>query len=306
MLQHYSGGLIVTSPVVVITGPTASGKSALAMHIAQQYDGELICADSRTVYKGMDIGTAKPSLNDQKQVRHHVLDVVAPNQPFTAADFKRAAQKAIADIASRGKLPIMVGGTGLYVDAVIFDYQFGKPANTARRQELQAMTVEQLQQLCLEEGYALPLNIKNQRHLVRAVELGGLMSQKMKLRPNTIVVAITTDRDTLRGRVTKRAYQMVEDGVLDEARQLGEQYGWDGEAMTGNIYRILHPVIAGNIPLEEGLQMSITSDMQLAKRQVTWLKRNPYVIWGDTAQLKTVIEHFVQQNKLSESIPDLR
>lgn len=294
----------MNSPLVVIAGPTASGKSALAMEIAKQYDGELICADSRTVYKGMDIGTAKPTAEDQKQIRHHLLDVVEPNQTYTAAQFKEQAQKAIDDITSRGKLPIMVGGTGLYVDAVIFDYQFGNAANPRRRQKLQEMTVEQLQQLCLEKGYALPLNVKNKRHLVRAVELGGLMSQKKKLRPNTLVVAITTDRGILRGRVKNRAQQMAEEGVLDEVKQLGRKYGWESEAMTGNIYRILHPVVTGDMPLDEALELFITSDMQLAKRQITWLKRNPYVVWGDANQLKTAIEHFVQQNKLNESIPD--
>lgn len=296
----------MASPLIVIAGPTASGKSALAMQIAKQYDGELICADSRTVYKGMDIGTAKPTAQDQKEVPHHLLDVVAPNQVFTAVQFKELAVKAIGDIASRGKLPIIVGGTGLYVDSVIFDYQFGDAADPKRREELQSMTVEQLQQLCLEKGYTLPLNIKNKRHLVRAVEMGGLLSQKKKLRPNTLVVAITTNRDILRVRVAKRAEQLVAEGVLEEVGRLGDRYGWGGEAMTGNIYRSMRPVIEGELPLQEALEQFITSDMQLAKRQVTWLRRNPYVVWGDESQLKAAIEHFVQQNKLDESIPDLR
>lgn len=296
----------MNSPLIVIAGPTASGKSALAMEIAKKYNGELICADSRTVYKGMDIGTAKPTKEDQQQVRHHLLDITEPDRPFTAAHFKELAQKAIDDIVSRRKLPIMVGGTGLYSDAVIFDYQFGNAANQQRRQELQEMTIEQLQQLCLEEGYSLPLNVKNKRHLVRAVEMGGLMNQKKKLRPNTLVVAITTDRDTLRGRIERRAHQMVAEGVLDEIKKLSHKYGPESEAMTGNIYRVMLPVVEGMLTLEEGLQQLIVSDIQLAKRQVTWLKRNPYVVWGSPEQLKTVVEHFVQQNKLAESIPDLR
>ena len=306
MLQPFNGGQTVTSPLVVVTGPTASGKSALAMEIAKKYNGELICADSRTVYKGMDIGTAKPSAEDREQVRHHLLDVVEPDQSFTAAEFKMLAQKAIDDIVSRGALPIIVGGTGLYIDAVIFDYQFGKAADMQQRQELQAMTVQQLQQLCLERGCALPLNVGNKRQLVRALEIGGLLSQKKKLRPNTLVVAITTQRDILRDRITQRAHAMVAAGVLDEIKQLGQKYGWEGGAMTGNIYRIMHPVVEGILPLGTGLEQVIASDMQLAKRQVTWLKRNPYVVWGNAAQLKTAIEHFVQQNTLSESIPDPR
>jgi tRNA dimethylallyltransferase len=294
----------MNNPLIVIAGPTASGKSALAMQIAKKYNGELICADSRTVYKGMDIGTAKPSQQDRKEIRHHLLDVVEPNDVFTAADFKECALEAIAEITARGKLPIMVGGTGLYIDAVIFDYQFGDRANPGRRAELQAMSVEQLQQMCLMEGISLPTNTKNKRHLIRAIEIHGLINHKKTLRPNTLVVALTTDRDNLRSRIQKRAEEMVAEGVLDEVKHLGEQFGWSGEALTGNIYRVFKPVVEGNLSIQEGIEHSVTSDMQLAKRQVTWLKRNPYVVWGNAEQLRTVIEHFVQQNKLTESIPE--
>jgi tRNA dimethylallyltransferase len=294
----------MNDPLIVITGPTASGKSALAMQIAQKYNGELICADSRTVYKHLDIGTAKPTADDRAKVRHHLLDVVEPNQPFTAAQFKDLAQEAIDDITSRGKLPIMVGGTGLYVDSLIFDYQFGAPADPSRRAQLQDKSVEELQRLCLENGYPLPENTKNKRHLIRAIELGGLKARKIKLRPNTLVVAITTDRDSLRSRITKRAHEMVQSGVVDEAKNMAEKYGWSSEALTGNMYRIMHSVVNGDMPIEEGINQVITSDMQLAKRQVTWLKRNPYITWGDAKQLTSTIEHFVQQNKLNESIPD--
>ncbi len=293
----------MNKPLVVIAGPTASGKSALGMEIAKKYGGEIICADSRTVYRGMDIGTAKPTDTDRKAIPHHLLDVVEPSDSFTAADFKEQALAAINDISGRGKLPIMVGGTGLYIDAVIFDYQFGDPADPDRRAQLQDMSVEELQQMCLMEGITLPENTQNKRHLVRAVELGGVIDQTTRLRPNTLVVALTTDRDDLRGRVIARANEMVKQGVLKEVETLGKKYDWSGEALTGNIYRIMRPVVEGEMSIEEGIEQFVISDMQLAKRQMTWLKRNPYVIWGDTEQLTTVIEHFVQQNKLDESIP---
>lgn len=294
----------MNSPLIVIAGPTASGKSALAMQTAKAHNGELICADSRTVYKGMDIGTAKPSMADQKEVRHHLLDIVEPDQPFTVAEFKRLALNAIDDITRRGKLPIIVGGTGLYVDSVIFDYQFGDPADPTRRLALQEKTIEELQQICLENGYSLPENTKNKRHLVRAIELGGIKTQKLKLRPNTLVVAITTEKEILKERITRRVREMVDVGVLDEARRLGAHYGWDTEAFTGDIYREMKGVIEGDITLGEAIERCSARDRQLAKRQITWLKRNPYIIWGDAEQLKLTIEHFVQQNKLSESIPE--
>ncbi len=112
------------TPLIVIVGQTASGKSALALELAQQYNGEIICADSRTVYKGMDIGTAKPSKEDQQQVQHHLLDILSPDQTMTAALFKEKAEQAIKDIGSRGKVAFLVGGTGLYVDSLLFNFSF--------------------------------------------------------------------------------------------------------------------------------------------------------------------------------------
>lgn len=292
----------MSKPLVVIAGPTASGKSALALEVAKKHDGELICADSRTVYRGMDIGTAKPTIAERQEVPHHLLDIVDPGQPFTAADFKRLAIAAMDDISARGKLPIMVGGTGLYIDAVIFDYQFGEPADLDKRAELQVMSVGELQAMCRDEGVSLPTNAQNKRHLIRAIELGGLVQHPKQLREDTIVVSITTDRDILRTRIAARARQMVDDGVLQEVMCVGEKYGWESEALTGNIYRILRPVVAGDLSLKDGLEQLVTSDMQLAKRQVTWLKRNPSVIWGSVDELKEVIEHFVQQNIRRQSI----
>lgn len=122
------------SPLVVIVGETASGKSALAMQLAEKFDGEIICADSRTIYKGMDIGTAKPSTGDQLRAKHHLLDVVTPDQNFTAAQFKAMANKIIIEISEAGKLPIMVGGTGLYVDGLLYDFGFNnKPDKKSLR-----------------------------------------------------------------------------------------------------------------------------------------------------------------------------
>lgn len=122
---------MVSRPLIVIVGPTASGKTTLAIELARRLDGEIICADSRTVYKGMDIGTAKPTEEEQLFVPHHLLDVVDPGERFTVADFKRLANEAIIDIIGRGKVPIMVGGSGLYIDAVLFDYKFA-PVGTPR------------------------------------------------------------------------------------------------------------------------------------------------------------------------------
>jgi tRNA dimethylallyltransferase len=282
------------APLIVIVGPTASGKSDLAMKIAMRYNGEIICADSRTVYKGMDIGTAKPTRRDQLKVQHYLLDVVEPNQSFTAADFKRLANESIVDIRVRGRLPIIVGGTGLYVDSMLFDYKFGNQADPTRRAELQGMSTDELQQLCRDSHIEIPKNDKNKRHLVRALELGGLPKRKTRMTDNTFVVGLATNREVLRERIQGRAEQMLEAGILDEIRRLANEYGWESEAMTGNIYRVFRGVIEQTKAKEEATQEFARSDMALAKRQLTWFKRNPAIVWGTAEELEKRIDSYIR------------
>lgn len=288
----------MNKPLVVIVGPTASGKSALGMDVARRFNGEIICADSRTVYKGMDIGTAKPSKEDRADVRHHLLDVVEPGEQFTAADFKHLAMEAINDINSRGKLPILVGGTGLYIDAVLFDYEFGEPADPEQRAQLQEMTIEVLLQICKDRQIKPPVNSLNKRHLIRAIELGGLLNQEKKLRQNTIVVGIAPDKETLRARITNRVAHMIKSGLLEEMKPLIQRFGWNNEAMTGNIYRIFRDMSAGDEPSQPAIEQVIRADMALAKRQMTWFKRNPAIMWSDNpAELLTKIAHFLSSQE---------
>jgi tRNA dimethylallyltransferase len=280
-------------PLVVIVGPTSSGKSDLALRIAREHNGEIICADSRTVYKGMDIGTAKPSKEEQSEIRHHLLDVVEPDQPFSAARFKQLANQAIEDISRRGKLPIMVGGTGLYVDAVIFDYQFGEQADSSERERLQQLSVPELQRICSDKNIEMPFNAANKRHLIRAIELGGLPKRTTVLRSHTIVVGISTEKIILEKRITSRVHAMIAAGILHETKELGERYGWQTEAMTGNIYRVFHEVLQGTLSEEEAIEVVSRSDLRLAKRQMTWFRRNPHIIWGDSAELEGRINSFL-------------
>lgn len=280
-----------SQPLIVITGPTGSGKTGLALKLAERYGGEIICADSRTVYRGMDIGTAKPTLEERARVPHHLLDVITPGEPFTAADFKRMAVGAIADIRSRGKVPFLVGGTGLYIDAVVLDYEFGTPADEKKRAELNEKTINELQTMLQKQQIPLPTNPLNKRHLVRALELAGQStSRKHKPDDDTVVVAITTDREVLRERIEKRAHEMFASGVMDEARILGEKYGWDSEAMTGNIYPILRRVIEGDITEEQAVKEFITSDMKLVKRQLTWLRRHDHIQWLSFGDARLYLE----------------
>src|SRR5579859_3941326 len=158
-------------PLLAVVGPTASGKSSLALRLAQQFDGEIICADSWTVRRELNIGTAKPTAAERAAVRHHLLDIVSPDEDFTAAVFKRLANAAITDISARGKLPILVGGTGLYVDGVLYDYGFLPAGDRGDRRALNDMSIEQLLQKIAEAGIGLgDVDTRNKRRLIRLLE----------------------------------------------------------------------------------------------------------------------------------------
>lgn len=288
--------MATVKPLIVITGPTASGKSGLALELAEKYSGEIICADSRTIYKGMDIGTAKPSAEEQLRIPHHILDVVQPNERFTAADFQRLARAAITDIRKRGKVPFLVGGTGLYIDSVMLDYAFGVDTDLHKRKLLETKSVEELLTLIKDQHIELPENALNKRHLIRALDQKGLnKSRKTNPTVDTYVVSIATDKKILEQRIRERADGIFEVGVFDEARWLGEQYGWEAEAMTGNIYPILREVLKGDISVEEAKERFVIRDRQLAKRQVTWLKRHNFVHWFSVDEARQEISDLLDR-----------
>lgn len=271
---------IVQSPLVVIVGPTASGKTKIAMELAKKYNGEIICADSRTVYKGMDIGTAKPAKHEQASVPHWGIDLVDPDETFTASDFKEYAVKKIADIRKRNKIPFLVGGTGLYVDAVIFDYQFGPPPNQKLRKRLEEMSLEELHEYCHKNYIKLPENFKNRRYVIRSIEQKSINNKRRSdVIPNCIVVGISTDKAILRKRIAQRAEQLLHDGVVEEAKSLGKKYGWKTNSMSGNIYPLCNDFLKGIIGSDELKSMFIARDVNLAKRQMTWFRRNPSIKW---------------------------
>jgi tRNA dimethylallyltransferase len=266
--------------LIVIVGPTACGKTALAIEIAKAYGGEIICADSRSIYKYMDVGTAKPTKFEQAVVPHWGLDLVEPGDYFSAADFKEYALQKIEEIRGRGRIPFLVGGTGLYVDSVLFDYQFGKKADEKLRQKLQQMTLGQLHEYCDEHNIILPENNKNIRYVIRAIENKDRQIRKRTKPLNgSIIVGISTDKPILRTRIEQRTEQLFENGVVDEAKMLGEIYGWDSEAMKSNIYPLIRLFINKQMSLDDVKKSSITLDWRLAKRQMTWLRRNSFIHW---------------------------
>ena len=277
-------------PLIVIVGPTASGKSGIAIELAQHMNGEIICADSRTIYKGMDIGTAKPTKTEQAKVPHWGLDIVTPGESFSAADFKAYAVQKIAEIRARGHVPFLVGGTGLYVDSVIFDYEFGPPADLKKRAELEKMTFDELYAYCIENNIKLPKNEKNKRYVIRAIEQKNVSGKRLNTPlNNSIIVGITTEKEKLRAKIHQRSEQLFDDGVVEEAKMLGDIYGWENEAMTGNIYRLAHAYLDGEMTEAEFKIRNETADWRLAKRQLTWLKRNQFITWLSLDEVKEYI-----------------
>ena len=283
-------GSVGELPLVVIVGPTASGKTSAAISLAKEFGGEIICADSRTVYKGMDVGTAKPTTEEQAGIPHWGLDLVEPGEYFTAADFKEYAQAKIAEIRARGHVPFLVGGTGLYIDAILFDYQFGPAADPEKRIELEKMSLEELHEYCRKNNISLPENVLNKRYVIRAIEQKSI-NTKRRTEPidNCIVVGISTNRAELRTRIVKRGEQIFDSGVVEEATLLGKKYGWENEAMTGNIYPIVRSYLKGRMSYSEMVDKFTILDWRLAKRQLTWLKRNKFIRWLPLAEVHAYV-----------------
>ena len=247
-------------PLVVIVGPTASGKTELAIRIAKEFNGEVISADSRAIYRGLDIGTAKPTPEEQQGIPHWGIDIVDPGERFTTANFKVYAQRKISEIRSREHLPIIAGGTGLYIDSVLYDFKFTAYSNNLdERRKLENKSLEQLIYHCEKNNIKLPKNIKNKRHIINAILRKG----------NT---------------------------TINEAICAAEKWGWYNEAMTGNVYPLIKQYLDGTINEIELERKLCVLDWRLAKRQLTWLRRNKDIKWFSIDEAWTYIVNNLDKN----------
>lgn len=271
------------SQMLVVIGETASGKSELALRLAEKFNGEIICADSWTVRREVNIGTAKPSAADRRRVPHHLLDIVAPCEDFTAAVFQRLANEAIDDITARGRLPIMAGGTGLYIDSILYNYSFLEAGDRIARRELEQLDIKELLRRIKERDIATDgVDTGNKRRLIRLLETDGAQPSKGQLRPDTLVLGLLTDREVLKQRVADRTAAMLAAGLEAEVRDLADRYGWDCEALKGVGYAQWRDYFKGSQSLSETRQKINKATLDLAKRQRTWFKRNKSVQWFDT------------------------
>lgn len=267
-------------PIVVILGQTASGKSALALKMAKEYGGEIIAADSRTIYKGMDIGTAKPSGRQQKEIQHYGLDLITPDQAFSAAEFKKYAKIVVNKIQSKGKLPIIAGGTGLYIDGYVYDFEFGGQADPEQRAELESLDLNELRRRA-EKADIDPeqVNYRNPRHLSRAIERGGT-PKKSKAKPaNILIIGLRINKEELDRRIAKRVDTMFAGGLIQEVQNLVNKYGPDAPGLLALGYKSVKEYIKGTLSEEEAKEKFRSNHRRLAKRQNTWFKRNQDIVW---------------------------
>lgn len=293
--------------VIVICGPTASGKTALSIKLAQKINGEIISSDSMQIYKDMDIGTAKPSKEEMQGITHHLIDFVEPNQRYSVAEFKKDAEKAIEEILSKGKTPIIVGGTGLYVDSLIYgiEYQDIQLDERYRKELEERAEKEGLTQLYEEAQKIDPQAIEkispnDKKRILRILEIykatgKNKTQQEIESRKNGVkydykVFAIHWDREQLYERINKRVDIMLEQGLIQEVEQLLKKYKEFPTAMQGLGYKEVVEYLQGEVTLEEMIEKLKMETRRYAKRQITWFKKNRQTIWIGPQDLQRILD----------------
>lgn len=273
--------------LLTVVGPTASGKSALAVKLAQEFDGEIISADSRQVYRGLDIATGKITKEEMQNVPHHLLDVADPQEQFSVADFKQLADEAVEEIHHRDHLPILAGGTGFYIQAVVDDLLLPNvPPNPKLRERLQEESTEDLFAKLQEKDprRAREIDPDNPRRLIRALEvvdeLGHVPELKKRQRYDTLQIGLKPPKEELERKIERRADEYFAAGMIDEARELHES-GLSYERMhqLGLEYRYLAQFLQNEISKDELREKIIHGDLQYAKRQLTWFKKDERIEW---------------------------
>jgi tRNA dimethylallyltransferase len=282
--------------IIAIVGPTATGKSALAIQLALALGGEIVSADSRQVYRYMDIGTAKPSREDRAKVPHHLIDIITPNEDFTLATYQALAFQAIADIQRRDKLALLVGGSGLYVRAVTGGLSIPKVApDPELRRKLEERSAQEGYQSLYSElrnvdpAAAEKIDPRNVRRVIRALEVcltaGVPFSQLQRSAPkmSTLIIGLTTSRDDLYKRIDSRVDDMIERGLVDEVKGLLDRgYSPELPAMSGLGYKQIVAHLKGEISLEETIQHIKYETHRFARHQYAWFRlKDERIHWFD-------------------------
>ena len=284
--------------VIVICGPTASGKTALSIELAKKINGEIVSADSMQIYKDMDIGTAKPTKQEMGEIKHYLLDFVSPEDRYSVAQYKQDAKKAIKEIINKGKTPIIVGGTGLYVDSLIYEIEYNDiKLDEEYRKKLEKIAEEQ----GLEEVYKKAVEIdpeamkkisqNDKKRIMRVLEIyrstgKTKTEQEKESRKNPVeydyrVFAINWNREILYQRINKRVDIMVEQGLIEEVKEILNKYDKFPTAMQGLGYKEVVDYLNGIYTKEEMIEKIKLETRRYAKRQLTWFRKNKQTIWLD-------------------------
>ena len=300
--------------VVVICGPTASGKTALSIELAKKINGEIISSDSMQIYKNMNIGTAKPSNDERQGIKHYLLDFVEPNKRYSVADFKKDAEKAIEEILEKGKVPIIVGGTGLYVDSLIygieyqnikFDEKYRKELeNRAKKEGLESLYNEAKQ---IDPQAMEKISANDQKRILRVLEIYKATGktkteQERKSREKEpefdyLVYGLNMPREKLYERINLRVDIMIKQGLIKEVEEIYKKYNEFPTAMQGLGYKEVVEYLEGHLTKEEMIEKIKQETRRYAKRQMTWFRKNKQTIWLDTENTK--------QNNLQIILEDL-
>ena len=304
-LKNNSNGSCEKQPVkaIIITGPTASGKTSISLQGARGLGGEILCCDSMQVYKHMNIGTAKPTAEEQQRVPHHLLDLVEPWEEFSVADYCRVAEAVARDVSSRGKIPLFVGGTGLYVTSLVegYSYETGYQSDMAIRSELEKKAktqkgLEELYRFLYEHDpeAAAKIHIHNVKRLVRAVELYKMTGQTQQQRNvaskrdgsflDASVFAVDLDRAALYARINRRVDDMIEEGLIEEVEGLLNLCKERGKSISKTAaqaigYKETIAYLNGNLDKDAMIEEIKSATRRYAKRQLTWLRKWPWVKW---------------------------
>ncbi|WP_090633074.1 tRNA (adenosine(37)-N6)-dimethylallyltransferase MiaA [Neobacillus massiliamazoniensis] len=302
--------------LLVIIGPTAVGKTKLSIELAKRFNGEIISGDSMQIYRGMDIGTAKIKKNEMGGIPHHLLDIRDPEEKFSVAEFQQLVRSKISEIAKKGKLPMIVGGTGLYIQSVLYDYQFSDaPADEGFRKELEEKVKERGSQILHQElveidpESASHIHPNNARRVIRALEIyhctGKTMSeyqekQQPDLLYDTALVGLTMERELLYERINLRVEMMLEEGLLDEVKRLYQQNLRDCQSIQAIGYKEIYEYLDGLVALEQAVDQLKQNSRRYAKRQFTWFKNKMDVKWFDMTDVMNFskkikeISHYVE------------
>lgn len=292
--------------VIVICGPTASGKTTLSIQLAQKINGEIISSDSMQIYKDMNIGTAKPDQQEMQGIKHYLLDFVEPNQRYSVADYKKDAENAIEDILQKGKVPIIVGGTGLYVDSLIYGIEYPNiEFDENYRKELERRVEKEGLEKLYEEARKIDpqamekISRNDQKRILRVLEIYNATGktkteQEIESRKNEVkydyrVFAINMDREKLYDRINKRVDIMIQKGLIEEVENLLKKYNEFPTAMQGLGYKEVVEYLQGKVLKEDMIENIKRESRRYAKRQITWFKKNKQTIWIGPNDLQMIL-----------------